>query len=81
MATSKQSDKISVEFTSAPGATSYVLRAETADGSFFSETDVSSSPGTMTNLEPYTDYILSVLSVNIGGRSQPSLPAEAKTGI
>ncbi|XP_067086836.1 fibronectin type III domain-containing protein 7-like [Osmerus mordax] len=81
MATSKQSDRISVEFTSAPGATSYVLRTETADGSFFSETDVSSSPGTVTNLKPYTDYILSVLSVNSGGRSQPSLPAEAKTVV
>lgn len=81
MATSKQSDSITVTFTTVTGATSYILRTETAEGSFFSETEASSSPGTVSNLQPYTGYTLSVLSVNSGGRSQPSRPVEAKTSI
>lgn len=80
-ATSKQSESVTVEFTPVTGATSYVLRAETADGSFFSETEVASSPGTALHLQAYTDYTLSVLSVNSGGRSQPSLPVKAKTVV
>nr|XP_055044179.1 fibronectin type III domain-containing protein 7 [Misgurnus anguillicaudatus] len=78
-ASSKESQKITVEFSTVPGATSYILRAETSDGSFFSETPVPSSPGTVTNLQPYTDYTLSVMSVNSAGRSQPSISVEAKT--
>ncbi|XP_010900407.2 fibronectin type III domain-containing protein 7 [Esox lucius] len=81
MATSKQSESMTVEFTRVSGATSYVLRAENADLSFSSETEVSSSPGTVVNLQAYTDYTLSVMSVNSGGRSQPSLPVEAKTVV
>lgn len=81
MATSKQSESMTMEFTQVSGATSYILRAETADMSFFCETEVSSSPGTVLNLQAYTDYTLSVMSVNSGGRSQPSLPVVAKTGI
>lgn len=81
MASSKESRKITVEFTDVSGATSYILRAETNDGSFLSEIPVPSSPGTVTNLQPYTDYTLSVMSVNSAGRSQPSISVEAKTGI
>lgn len=80
MASSKESQSITVEFPTVSGATSYILRTETDDGSFFSEIQVPGSPGTVTNLQPYTDYILSVMSVNSAGRSQPSLPVEAKTG-
>lgn len=61
------------------GATSYILRAEN-DGGFFTESEVQASPGTVLNLSPYTDYTLSVMSVNGGGRSQPSIPVQAKTG-
>ncbi|KAK6308775.1 hypothetical protein J4Q44_G00202380, partial [Coregonus suidteri] len=81
MATSKQSESMTVEFTQVSGATSYILRAETTDLSFFCETVVSSSPGTVLNLQAYTDYTLSVMSVNNGGRSQPSLPVVAKTVV
>ncbi|XP_056126688.1 fibronectin type III domain-containing protein 7 [Rhinichthys klamathensis goyatoka] len=79
MASSKESQSITVEFTEVSGATSYILRAETNDGSFFSEIPVPTSPGTVTNLQPYTDYTLSVMSVNSAGRSQPSISVEAKT--
>ncbi|XP_036412617.1 fibronectin type III domain-containing protein 7 [Colossoma macropomum] len=77
---SKHSDSITVEFSAVFGATSYILRAEN-DGGFFSETVVPSSPGTVLNLSPYTDYTLSVMSVNSGGRSQPSIPVQAKTVV
>ncbi|XP_056277559.1 fibronectin type III domain-containing protein 7, partial [Pseudoliparis swirei] len=76
---SKHSDSITVEFMEISGATSYILRAQSGD--FFSETTVSSSPGTVVQLQPYTDYKLSVMSVNSGGRSQPSYPIEARTGV
>ncbi|XP_043080820.1 fibronectin type III domain-containing protein 7-like [Puntigrus tetrazona] len=79
MASSKESQRITVEFSLVSGATSYILRAETNDGSFFSEISVPGSPGTVTNLQPYTDYTLSVMSVNSAGRSQPSISVEAKT--
>ncbi|XP_071011253.1 fibronectin type III domain-containing protein 7-like [Oncorhynchus clarkii lewisi] len=62
------------------GASYYILRAENTDLSF-SETEVSSSPGTMLNLQVYTDYTLNVISVIHGGRSQPSLPSVAKTAV
>lgn len=75
---SKHSDSITVEFTEVSGAGSYILRAETDD--FLSETMVSGSPGTVVQLQPYTDYKLSVMSVNSGGRSQPSYPIQAGTG-
>ncbi|XP_055799638.1 fibronectin type III domain-containing protein 7-like [Salvelinus fontinalis] len=69
-----------VEFTEVTGASYYILRAENTDLSF-SETEVSSSPGTVLNLQAYTDYTLSVISVIHGGRSQPSLPSVAKTAV
>ncbi|XP_056149603.1 fibronectin type III domain-containing protein 7 [Lampris incognitus] len=78
---SKQSDSITVEFTEVSGATSYILRAESEMGDFFSETLVTSSPGTVLQLQPYTDYSLSVMSVNSGGRSQPSRPIQTKTVV
>ena len=77
---SKHSDSITVEFTEVSGATSYILRAESGTGDFFSETVVSGSPGTVMQLQPHTDYRLSVMSVNSGGRSQPSQPIQARTG-
>ncbi|XP_030643216.1 fibronectin type III domain-containing protein 7 [Chanos chanos] len=80
-ATSKQSQNMTVEFTEVQGATSYILRAVTADGSFFSETTVPGSPGTIEGLQPYTEYTLNVMSVNAGGRSQASLPVQAKTVV
>ncbi|XP_027140797.1 fibronectin type III domain-containing protein 7 [Larimichthys crocea] len=78
---SKDSMSITVEFTAVSGATSYILRAETESGDFFSETPVASSPGTVTQLKAYTEYSLSVMSVNIGGRSQPSYPVNARTVV
>ncbi|XP_062871771.1 fibronectin type III domain-containing protein 7-like [Trichomycterus rosablanca] len=78
-ASSKQSQSITVEFMEVPGASFYILRAETSDGSIYSEMPVPGSPGTLPGLQPYTDYTLSVLSVNGGGRSQPSYSVRAKT--
>ncbi|XP_067309402.1 fibronectin type III domain-containing protein 7 [Pseudorasbora parva] len=75
---SKRSESITVEFGLVFGATSYIIRAESEDG-FFSETPVVTSPGTVMNLLPYIQYTLSVMSVNTGGRSQPSLPVSTKT--
>lgn len=69
-----------MEFTEVAGATGYIIRAQSKNGDFFSETEVSGSPGTVVQLQPYTDYKLSVMSVNSGGRSQPSYPIEARTG-
>lgn len=77
---SKHSDSVTVEFTEVAGATSYILRAESLDGGFFSETVVSSSPGTVVQLQPYTSYRLNVMSVNSGGQSQPSQSVQARTG-
>lgn len=77
---SKHSDSITVEFTEVSGATNYILRAESETGDFFSETMVSASPGTVVQLQPYTNYRMSVMSVNAGGRSQPSHPIQARTG-
>ncbi|MBN3280689.1 FNDC7 protein, partial [Polyodon spathula] len=74
---SKQSSSITVEWTAVPGATGYTLRAE--DGKSIIETTVTGSPGTIRNLNPATQYMISLMSVNAGGRSQPSLPKKAKT--
>lgn len=77
---SKHSDSVTVEFSEVAGATSYILRAESVDGAFFSEMVVSGSPGTVLQLQPYTSYRLSAMSVNAGGRSQPSHSIQARTG-
>ncbi|XP_054623920.1 fibronectin type III domain-containing protein 7 isoform X2 [Dunckerocampus dactyliophorus] len=76
---SKHSDSITVEFAEVVGATSYILRAVSQSHDFFSETTVSSSPGTVVKLHPYTHYKLSIISINAGGRSQPSYPIKART--
>ncbi|KAL0966459.1 hypothetical protein UPYG_G00295540 [Umbra pygmaea] len=76
---SKQSRSITVELTLETGANSYILRAESEVGNFFLETPVPSSPGTVIQLAPYTNYNLSVMSVNVAGRSQPSLPVQSMT--
>ncbi|MGH0126547.1 UNVERIFIED_CONTAM: hypothetical protein FKN15_073877 [Acipenser sinensis] len=76
---SKQSSSITVEWTAVPGATGYTLRAK--DGKSIIETTVTDSPGTIRNLDPATQYMISLMSVNAGGRSQPSLPKKAKTGL
>ncbi|KAI3375007.1 hypothetical protein L3Q82_021535, partial [Scortum barcoo] len=78
---SKHSDSITVEFTEVSGATSYILRAQSVAGDYFSETPVRGSPGTVVQLQPYTVYRLSVMSVNSGGRSQPSNPIQASTVV
>ncbi|XP_053738609.1 fibronectin type III domain-containing protein 7 [Synchiropus splendidus] len=78
---SKHSDSITVKFGEVTGATSYILRAESDNGDFFSETVVSSSPGTIVGLQPYTEYRLSVMSVNAGGWSQPSEYIDARTVV
>ncbi|XP_036842780.1 fibronectin type III domain-containing protein 7-like [Oncorhynchus mykiss] len=78
---SKQSDSITVEFSEVMGASGYILRAESEVGDFLSETAVTSSPGTVLQLQPYTDYTLSVMSVNSAGRSQPSAPVQIRTVV
>ncbi|XP_034038478.1 fibronectin type III domain-containing protein 7-like [Thalassophryne amazonica] len=78
---SKHSDSITVEFTEVSGATDYILRAESQKNDFFSETVVTGSPGTMVQLQPYTEYRLSVMSLNSGGRSQPSNLIQARTVV
>uniref|UniRef100_A0A8C6WRG5 Fibronectin type III domain containing 7a n=1 Tax=Neogobius melanostomus TaxID=47308 RepID=A0A8C6WRG5_9GOBI len=78
---SKTSESITVAFPEVPGAMGYIIRAETKTGTFFSETLVSSSPGTMQGLQPYTEYEISILSKNAGGRSQPSYPVDQRTVV
>uniref|UniRef100_A0A3B4AYA2 Fibronectin type-III domain-containing protein n=1 Tax=Periophthalmus magnuspinnatus TaxID=409849 RepID=A0A3B4AYA2_9GOBI len=78
---SKSSESITVEFPNVTGATFYVVRAESKIGTFFSETRVMGSPGTIQGLQPYTEYEISIMSGNAGGRSQPSYPNDQKTVI
>lgn len=78
---SKTSESITVQFPEVPGATGYILRAVSKTGDFFLETPVSSSPGTVQGLLPYTMYEISIMSVNAGGRSQPSYSVDQRTVI
>lgn len=78
---SKTSQSITVEFREVPGASGYILRAESLTGDYFDETPVDKSPGTVEGLDSYTVYKLSVLSVNDGRRSQPSYHVEARTVV
>ncbi|KAK0153691.1 Fibronectin type III domain-containing protein 7 [Merluccius polli] len=78
---SKQSTSITVEFTEVDGALGYILRAMSDVGDFFEETQVHGSPGTVQGLLPFTNYTLSVMSVNLGGRSQPSYSVELSTVV
>lgn len=77
--TSKKSRTLIAEFNSKYGATNYIIRVENGNG-FFREDTVSSSPAEINFLEPYTEYALSIMAANSGGRSQPSLTVTAKTG-
>ncbi|XP_055474143.1 fibronectin type III domain-containing protein 7 [Psammomys obesus] len=74
---SKISNSITVEWTTVPGATSYLLTAE--DGDTLIETTVASSPGTVTGLKAATVYQITVRSISASGRSQASSPKQAKT--
>ncbi|KAM8930643.1 fibronectin type III domain-containing protein 7 [Pelodytes ibericus] len=74
---SKLSNSITVEWAEVPGATNYLVTAQ--DGEFFSETIVTSSPGTVTGLQPATTYRITVRSINSAGKSQPSHPWMAET--
>lgn len=61
-----------------PKATGYVLKAKA--GILITKIIVNDSSGTLTGLQPYTSYIISVQSLNQGGTSQPSMPVETRTG-
>ncbi|CAH6779513.1 Fndc7 [Phodopus roborovskii] len=74
---SKISTSITVEWTTVPGATSYLLTAE--DGDTVIETTVASSPGTVTGLKAATLYQITIRSISASGRSQASSPKQAKT--
>ncbi|XP_028613251.1 fibronectin type III domain-containing protein 7 isoform X2 [Grammomys surdaster] len=74
---SKISNSITVEWTTVPGATSYLLTAE--DGDTIIETTVANSPGTVTGLKAATLYQITIRSISASGRSQASSPKQAKT--
>ncbi|XP_021052147.1 fibronectin type III domain-containing protein 7 isoform X2 [Mus pahari] len=74
---SKISNSITVEWTTVPGATSYLLTAE--DGNTVIETTVANSPGTVTGLKAATLYQITIRSISASGRSQASSPKQAKT--
>lgn len=76
----KDSKTLMVTFSPKTGATHYIVRVQNDNG-FFREDTVASSPAEIKSLTPYTEYTLSIMAVNSGGRSQPSLPVTAKTGI
>lgn len=75
----KNSTTLMVSFNLKTGATHYIIRVQNSDG-FFREDRVSSSPAEVEALTPYTEYTLSIMAANGGGRSQPSRPVTAKTG-
>ena len=75
----KDSTTLMVEFEAQTGATNYVIRTQDANG-FFREDTVSSSPAKVESLAPYTEYSLSIMAVNSGGKSQRSRYLTAKTG-
>ncbi|XP_034002281.1 fibronectin type III domain-containing protein 7-like [Trematomus bernacchii] len=75
---SKDSKTFMVSFSLKTGATSYIIRLQNPNR-FIRENIVSSSPAEIESLEPYTEYTLSIMSVNSGGQSQPSSSVTAKT--
>ncbi|KAJ4942944.1 hypothetical protein JOQ06_005456 [Pogonophryne albipinna] len=75
---SKDSKTFIVSFSLKTGATSYIIRLQNPNR-FIRENIVSSSPAEIESLDPYTEYSLSIMSVNGGGQSQPSSPVTAKT--
>ncbi|KAG7514046.1 hypothetical protein JOB18_023639 [Solea senegalensis] len=74
----KDSTTVTAEFTLDSNAINYVIRVLSSDG-FYREDTVSSSPAQIQSLSPYTEYTLSIMAVNSGGRSQPSPTVTAKT--
>ncbi|XP_071403050.1 fibronectin type III domain-containing protein 7-like, partial [Centroberyx affinis] len=74
----RDSRSLIVEFGQTTGVANYIVRIQNADG-LFAEQTVSSSPALIESLTPYTDYTVSVLATSNAGRSQPSIPVEAKT--
>ncbi|XP_019961794.2 fibronectin type III domain-containing protein 7-like [Paralichthys olivaceus] len=74
----KDSRTLMVEFTPCSSATHYIVRVQNSAG-FYREDAVSSSPAEIQALTPYTEYTLSIMAVNTGGRSQPSPSVTAKT--
>lgn len=76
----KNSRTLMVDFNLKSGASQYIIRVQNGNG-FFREDRVSSSPAEIQSLVPYTEYTLSIMAVNSGGRSQPSAPVTAKTGM
>ncbi|XP_056271010.1 fibronectin type III domain-containing protein 7-like [Pseudoliparis swirei] len=74
----KDSETLITSFDLEAGATHYIVRIQNTDG-FFREDTVSSTPAEIKSLAPYTEYTLSIMAANGGGRSQPSLPLTAKT--
>ena len=75
----KDSQTLMLDFNMKTGATHYIIRVQSANG-FYREDTVSSSPAEIKSLTPYTEYTLSTLAVNSGGRSQPSPSVTEKTG-
>ncbi|XP_056132898.1 fibronectin type III domain-containing protein 7-like [Lampris incognitus] len=76
----KDSTTLIVEFGETTGATEYIVRVQNTAG-YFRESTVLSSPARVQSLEQYTDYSLSIIAVNNGGRSQPSPSTAAKTAL
>ena len=76
---SKDSKTFMVSFSLKTGVTSYIIRLQNPNR-FIRENIVFSSPAEIESLEPYTEYSLSIMSVNSGGQSQPSSSVTAKTG-
>ncbi|XP_043942000.1 fibronectin type III domain-containing protein 7 [Protopterus annectens] len=75
---SKISNGITAEWAAVPGALQYELRAE-ANHTLYTETNVTESPGTVMGLYPATPYAVTIRSINVGGKSQPSRPMKATT--
>lgn len=76
----KDSRTLMVNFNLVSGSSHYIIRVQNSNG-LFREDRVSSSPAEIQSLMPYTEYTLSIMAVNSGGRSQPSPPVTAKTGM
>eukprot|EP00062_Callorhinchus_milii_P003466 gi/632940767/ref/XP_007885493.1/ PREDICTED: fibronectin type III domain-containing protein 7-like [Callorhinchus milii] len=74
---SKTSSSITVDWSAVPNANSYILKAKT--GNLIIETDVIGETGTLTDLQPFTSYTISVQSSNAGGTSQPSVHVNTRT--
>uniref|UniRef100_A0AAV2L0Q2 Fibronectin type-III domain-containing protein n=1 Tax=Knipowitschia caucasica TaxID=637954 RepID=A0AAV2L0Q2_KNICA len=79
--TAVDSTTLQVEFVLKTGASKYIVRAlDTQEPlTFFKEIEVTSSPALFPSLQPYTQYKLSVMAANSGGRSQPTESVIAKT--